>query len=97
MDEGGARQKWWVPKPEEERQKFKKQVLCPKGSRAWVDCGQEGEEEVVSIQERLEVAAASVKATTVATWNKSKAKVPSAIRKYGGGGAMQEPCVETCP
>ena len=32
----------WVPESEEERQKFKKQVLCPEGSRAWVDGGQEG-------------------------------------------------------
>ena len=48
-------------------------------------------------QERLEVVAASVKATTAATRNKSKSKVPQQIRKYGGGGERQESCVEKCP
>ena len=41
-DEGEKGWAGWVPKSEEEKLKFKKQVLCPESSRAWVDCGHEG-------------------------------------------------------
>ena len=69
----------WIPKSDEERQKFQESALCPTGSRGWVDDGHEGGLEVS--QERLEGAAAVVKATTMATRNKNKFKVPAEIRQ----------------
>ena len=60
-------------------QKFNKQVLCPEGSRSWVDCGQEGE--LVSLQERLEA---------TATWNKHKFGVPEEIREMAVAVAKEE-------
>ena len=76
----------------------RRKCYVPKGPRDWWTAGmKEEEEEVVSFQERLEVVAVSVKATTLATRNKSKSKVPQQIRKYGGGGGeRQESCVEKC-
>ena len=53
----------WVPKSEDERQKFQELVLCPDGSREWVNDGQAGGLE--GLQARLE--AAQVKKTTTAT------------------------------
>ena len=45
----------WNPKPKDERQKFQELVLCPTGSREWMDDGQEGGLE--ALQAREEAAA----------------------------------------
>ena len=66
------------PNSEDERQRLKKQVLCPEGSRAWVDDGLEGR--VESLQERLE--AAEVKAATTATRNKNKVQIPKRSERW---------------
>ena len=66
-------------KSEDEKRKFQEFVLCPNWSRDWVGGGQEGGLE--ALQAKLEDAAAKVKATTTATSNKNKFKVPDEIRK----------------
>ena len=85
-DEG---KKGWagrIPKSENARREF-----CPWGSRGWVDDEREGE--LASLQERLEEAAATVKAMTMATSNKNKFTILAQIRKLAteAGGKMQEP------
>ena len=35
----------WVPRSDKGKLKFTTWVLCPEGSRAWVDCGQDGRRE----------------------------------------------------
>ena len=65
----------WAPYSEEERQKFKRRVLCFEDSRTWVDGGQEVGEWC------LEVAAAVVKATKTATRNKNMFKIPAESRE----------------
>ena len=99
----------WIPKTENDGQKFQEQVLCPAASREWMH--DDGEGGLEALQARLEGAAAEVKATTTTTRNKNKfeVQVQDSGRDHGdGGGAVQESltpegsppikqdCAETC-
>ena len=67
----------WIPKSEGEKLKFQELVLCPNGSRDWINDGGQGALETQ--QARLEGAA--VKATATASRNKNKFKIPDEIRE----------------
>ena len=78
----------WIPKCEDERQKFQELALCLNGSREWIGDEQEGGLE--TLQARLKESAAEVKATTTATRNNYKFKVPDEIRMMAAAAKCRE-------
>ena len=77
----------WIRRSEVEKSKFPKLVLCPCGDRTEI---REDEHDglVAALQERLEVAAAAVKATTTAVLNRNKFTVADEIMEMGAEAAQ---------
>ena len=85
----------WIPRTEEERLEFKKQVLCPEGPGAWAGDGREGG--LVSLQERLEASAVAVKATTTASRKKGKFKIPDTIKEIAAAAECRNTVFKNSP
>ena len=75
----------WNPASEVQKSKFQELVLCPSGDRN--EIRQDGRDGLVALQERLEEAAAAVKATTTAVRNRNKFTVPDEIREMAAEAA----------
>ena len=69
----------WTPVSDVEEKKFQELSLCPDGTRSWID--DVTESGLVALQSRPEGTVAQVKATTTASRNNKKFKVPGEIRK----------------
>ena len=75
----------WIPRSEVEKSKFQELVLCPSEGRA--EIREEEHDGLAVLQDRLEKAAAAIKATTTALQNENKFAVPDEIREMGGEAA----------
>ena len=76
----------WVgcfPRFEVEKRKFQELVLCPSVDRT--EIRKDEHDGLVALQERLEEAAAAVKATKTALRNRNKFTVPDEIRRQNAG------------
>ena len=74
-----------IPRSEVEKSKFQELVLCPSGDTT--DIRKDEHDGLVAQQERLEEAAAAVKATTTAVRNRNKFTVPDEIREMAAEAA----------
>ena len=82
--EGKRGRAGWIPKSEDENSSSKNS----RSIRATLDCMNDGGNEgLVASQERLEEAAAAIKATTTAIKNKSKFMVPDEIKEMAAAAA----------
>ena len=82
----------WIPRSEVEKSKFQELVLCSSGGRN--DSGKDEHDGLVALQERLEAAAAALKATTTALRNRNKFTVLDEIRDMAIEAAKMQGPVE---
>ena len=77
----------WIPRSEAENGKFQELVLCSSDDSTKIR--KDGHDGLVVLQERIEEAAAAVKATTTASRNRNKVSVPDEIKEMA---ASAEKC-----
>ena len=75
----------WIPRSEDETSRFQELVLCSGDGR--VGTHEDGDDGLAALLERLEEAAAAVKATTTALRNRNKFTVPDEIREMAAEAA----------